>query len=572
MKKLWCICLMALCLLWGGAALGESKTDYYEQINTSLDSLESALASLDQSAANAAFTQVRNAVFAGAKYLEQIGEYNPDVMQIFSNAQAAINENGNYSYYVNQARGYNAQIFGNGASSGCGAVLNIYTVSIDTSIANGTVTLSDETARFLKNETVTLTVSPNAGYELSSLTYTPAGGAAVEITADDNGEYSFTMPAVDVMVSAAFRQIVFTVTVNGGTGSGGYAEGASVTIMANEPETGKQFKAWTGTDGLTFTNGSAATATATFSMPAHAVEVAATYEDIRYPITTTDGTAVALHKVGWLDWQPAAEAVAGETLELQIANGAEPVEEYYFTGEFAVNGVPLGVEYDENHLSSWPITEMTMPAEAISIKAVQAPRETVTLDFTQDAAQAVPCIAVVQLRNREDTGALFTMDDDWNEFIDLDGSGTLDLSVTKPDYVVTTADCTLTLLPGYDAFGTFAFAFSGPTDRYSPVTFILPAPAFGTPDFTLPAAIQAIEANAFEGIAASIVDVPTGCASIGDYAFKDCKSLTQIRIPEDCQLGRDVFDGCTLVYIFGTAGSSAETYCRDHDHCVFVGN
>ncbi len=95
-------------------------------------------------------------------------------------------------------------------------------------------------------------------------------------------------------------------------------------------------------------------------------------------------------------------------------------------------------------------------------------------------------------------------------------------------------------------------------------------PAFGIPDFTLPAGLAALEAEAFEGIAASVVDVPANCLSIGDHAFRNCQSLTQIRIPAGCALGQDVFDGCTLVYVYGTAGSSAEAYCQSHENCVFV--
>ncbi len=107
------------------------------------------------------------------------------------------------------------------------------------------------------------------------LTFT--SGSATTATA------TFTMPAQAVTVTATYEDIpttTYTVTVNNGTGSGNYAEGASVTITANEPETGKQFKEWTGADGLTFTSGSATTATATFTMPANAVTVTATYEEI----------------------------------------------------------------------------------------------------------------------------------------------------------------------------------------------------------------------------------------------------------------------------------------------------
>ena len=93
----------------------------------------------------------------------------------------------------------------------------------------------------------------------------------------------------------------YAVTVNNGSGSGEYAENASVTIAANTPESGKQFKEWTGVDGLTFTSGSATTANATFTMPAKAVTVTATYEDIieaEYDVTVNKGTGSGKYKTG----------------------------------------------------------------------------------------------------------------------------------------------------------------------------------------------------------------------------------------------------------------------------------
>ena len=98
------------------------------------------------------------------------------------------------------------------------------------------------------------------------------------------------------------------------------------------------------------------------------------------------------------------------------------------------------------------------------------------------------------------------------------------------------------------------------------------APAPFAPDFTLPAALTAVEAEAFEGAAMAMVSVPDACASIGDHAFRSCLNLAQIRIPADCALGADVFEGCALVCLRGAAGSSAEAYCSDaaHGNCVFV--
>ena len=97
-------------------------------------------------------------------------------------------------------------------------------------------------------------------------------------------------------------------------------------------------------------------------------------------------------------------------------------------------------------------------------------------------------------------------------------------------------------------------------------------PEFGTPDFTLPSDLTVIGMEAFEGGGMTIVDIHENCVYIGDHAFRNCLSLTQIRIPANCELGEGVFDGCTKVYVFGASGSPAETYCNDpaHSNCVFV--
>ena len=95
-------------------------------------------------------------------------------------------------------------------------------------------------------------------------------------------------------------------------------------------------------------------------------------------------------------------------------------------------------------------------------------------------------------------------------------------------------------------------------------------PAYAEPDFTPPAGITDIEANAFEGAAMTAVFIPDGCETIGDRAFKDCLSLAQIRIPDGCALGEDVFLGCGTVFVYGAASSAAEVYCAAHVGCVFV--
>lgn len=69
----------------------------------------------------------------------------------------------------------------------------------------------------------------------------------------------------------------YAVTVSGGTGSGNYAAGTTVTIKADAPAEGKVFDKWTSEDNVVFSDPSAVTTT--FVMPAKAVTVTATYKD-----------------------------------------------------------------------------------------------------------------------------------------------------------------------------------------------------------------------------------------------------------------------------------------------------
>ncbi|GAU77625.1 S-layer homology domain-containing protein [Fusibacter sp. 3D3] len=88
--------------------------------------------------------------------------------------------------------------------------------------------------------------------------------------------------------------VTYAVTVNKGTASNAtVAEGATVTITANTPDAGKRFKAWTIQSGGIALNNAQASSTS-FTMPANAVEITATYEAI--PAGVTPVTGIALDK------------------------------------------------------------------------------------------------------------------------------------------------------------------------------------------------------------------------------------------------------------------------------------
>ena len=89
-----------------------------------------------------------------------------------------------------------------GSSSGSSTPTN--TVSASTA-SNGKVALDKSTAK--KGDTVTVTVTPDAGYQLDKLTVTDAKGKTVDVTKKSDGKYTFTMPDSKVTITPTFSKI-----------------------------------------------------------------------------------------------------------------------------------------------------------------------------------------------------------------------------------------------------------------------------------------------------------------------------------------------------------------------------
>ena len=89
---------------------------------------------------------------------------------------------------------------GSGSSSS-GSSGSSYAVSAP-STKNGDVTVSPKNAS--KGDRVTVTVTPDKGYELDKLTVKDASGNKLKLTDKGNGKYTFTMPGSKVTVSAEF--------------------------------------------------------------------------------------------------------------------------------------------------------------------------------------------------------------------------------------------------------------------------------------------------------------------------------------------------------------------------------
>ena len=84
---------------------------------------------------------------------------------------------------------------------GGGGGVTTYAITVK-SAKNGDVTASHKTAS--KGTTVTLTVAPDKGYVLDTLTVLDGKDKEIKLT-EKNGKYTFTMPASKVTVEAAFK-------------------------------------------------------------------------------------------------------------------------------------------------------------------------------------------------------------------------------------------------------------------------------------------------------------------------------------------------------------------------------
>ena len=79
-----------------------------------------------------------------------------------------------------------------------------YPVTTPDKTENGAVTVSPKNA--VSGSTVTVTVTPNSGYTLETLTVTDKNGKELKLTDKGDGKYTFTMPSGKVDIKATFME------------------------------------------------------------------------------------------------------------------------------------------------------------------------------------------------------------------------------------------------------------------------------------------------------------------------------------------------------------------------------
>ena len=96
-----------------------------------------------------------------------------------------------------------------------------------------------------------------------------------------------TMPTNPITLTATYKDVYYTLTVNNGSGGGTYTNGTQVAISANAPPTGTAFDKWTGNAGALSSN----MPSTTVNIPASNVTLTATYTNLpgHYTLTVNSG-------------------------------------------------------------------------------------------------------------------------------------------------------------------------------------------------------------------------------------------------------------------------------------------
>ena len=165
-----------------------------------------------------------------------------------------------------------------------------------TAFTGGTIEINSSPA--YENDTVTLTIKPDTGYELKSISACKTDDSDTAVLLSGSGDTrTFTMPAYDVTVSAEFEKILYSITDASGSNGSVTATPASagigdtITLTVN-PDSGYRLKA--GTLKVNLGNiyvTPVAELTYTFTMPGEDVNISADFETTVLPTYTITGTA-----------------------------------------------------------------------------------------------------------------------------------------------------------------------------------------------------------------------------------------------------------------------------------------
>ena len=233
----------------------------------------------------------------------------------------------------------------------------VTTYSLTTQVNGGHGTISASKTGLAAGSTETVIFTPDAGYEIDTVTVngtaTSASGNTLNVTMDADKTVVVTYKAIEYNITVTDGKA----TIGAGSGISKAAQGTTVTLTANVAPDGKVFDKWEVVSGG-ITLADVNSATTTFTMPASAVSVKATYKNT--PVTTYSLTTQVNGGHGTISASKTGLA-AGSTETVIFTPDAG-----YEIDTVTVNGVATGV------LSN--VLDVTMDADktvVVTYKAIE---------------------------------------------------------------------------------------------------------------------------------------------------------------------------------------------------------
>ncbi|MBQ2824405.1 MAG: hypothetical protein IJF18_07490 [Oscillospiraceae bacterium] len=240
---------------------------------------------------------------------------------------------------------------------------------------NGTVTADKETANY--QDTVTFTAVPDEGYEItevkySYLVYDAAEDTVITLTPDEEGNYSFEMPAYNVVITVTFKAIEYSVKASEGYEGGMVTRdktkaiiGETVTFTA-KPDT-SEYNYVIKDVKVTYTkNGVEETITPTkgedgkysFKMPA--ADVYIVVEFATYVFELYEDTEEGMVDLGFADtWEEIAELIEDGKYMIKVN------KEYEFDTKFALPKTAYDLNFVGDGKLTFTGTKLVIPVDTV---------------------------------------------------------------------------------------------------------------------------------------------------------------------------------------------------------------
>ena len=165
----------------------------------------------------------------------------------------------------------------------------VTTYNLTTQVNGGHGTISASKTGLTAGSTETITFNPEVDYEIDTVTVngtaTSVYGNTLNVTMNENKTVVVTYKAIEYNITVTDGKA----TIGAGSEISKAAEGTAVTLTANAAPSGKVFDKWEVVSGG-ITLADANSATTTFTMPASAVSVKATYKNAPHTHTYNQET------------------------------------------------------------------------------------------------------------------------------------------------------------------------------------------------------------------------------------------------------------------------------------------